>query len=141
MIDTQHLSLSLSRAGTEMMHASPTAQEIQAQVWARRFQALTSPVRMRIVSCLLASGGTTRVQDLVTMLALRQPTVSHHLRILQNADILFPRKQGLYCYYQVRKDVLGEVVGALGKMFAPDGVQIREEVSGAPVQIAERASL
>jgi ArsR family transcriptional regulator len=52
------------------------------------------------------------VCDLTVPLALAQPTVSHHLRVLTDAGLLTRRNRGTWAYYSVNEVRLQEL-GAL----------------------------
>jgi ArsR family transcriptional regulator len=60
------------------------------------------PTRLRILSVIAGSdGGEACVDDLVTALDLRQPTVSHHLRALTEAGLVQRDKRGTYAWYSI----------------------------------------
>jgi ArsR family transcriptional regulator len=48
--------------------------------------AISEPTRLRILNCVVAA--PLFVSDLVAILALPQPTVSRHLRVLRDAGVL-----------------------------------------------------
>ncbi|MDH3539641.1 MAG: metalloregulator ArsR/SmtB family transcription factor [Acidimicrobiia bacterium] len=68
-------------------------------------KALGHPVRIRMLEqfdrCVPHLAG-----EIVENCALAQSTVSEHLRILREADILFARKDGPRTWYCVRRSVL-----------------------------------
>jgi ArsR family transcriptional regulator len=49
-------------------------------------------------------------------LGLSASTVSHHMAILQEAGLVSARKDGLWVYYSVRKDALGEAADWLARL-------------------------
>lgn len=63
------------------------------------FKALADESRLRIVNVL--HRGAFNVQELTSILSLSQPTVSHHLKILQQASIVSAAKQGTWAYYSL----------------------------------------
>jgi ubiquinone/menaquinone biosynthesis C-methylase UbiE/DNA-binding HxlR family transcriptional regulator len=63
------------------------------------FKALADESRLRIVNVL--SQGPFNVQELTSVLALSQPTISHHLKILQQASLVSLSKQGTWAYYSL----------------------------------------
>lgn len=84
----------------------------QAEALALRFKALGDPNRLRILSIVSASeSAETCVCDLPEPLGLKQPTVSHHLKILVEAGILHREKRGVWAYYSVVPGAL-ESLGA-----------------------------
>ncbi len=94
----------------------------------RRLHVLGSPTRWHIIQLLLAHDDVLCVQDLVAHLApLSQPTVSHHLRLLVDMDLLHRRKSGNWSYYSVRIEVLASLQYALLGLLPAGGVQVTEE--------------
>jgi ArsR family transcriptional regulator len=63
------------------------------------FRAFSDPTRLRILRLLQA--GECCVGDLVSVLALPQPSVSRHLAYLREAGLVADRKQGLWVYYSL----------------------------------------
>ncbi len=67
------------------------------------FHVLSDKTRMRIIQ-LLKTGGEKNVGSLTKPLGVSQPTVSHHLHLLESAGYLARRKQGKEALYSFRKD-------------------------------------
>ncbi|MBU6336108.1 MAG: helix-turn-helix domain-containing protein [Chloroflexi bacterium] len=67
---------------------------------------LGHPVRLQILAMLAQHGGAICVCDLEAALPVKQPTVSHHLRLLREAGLIASERRGLWAYYAVRHDVL-----------------------------------
>lgn len=90
----------------------------EAEALALRFKALGDPNRLRILSIVSASeSAETCVCDLPEPLGLKQPTVSHHLKILVDAGILHREKRGVWAYFSVVPGALE----SLGSSLAPKG--------------------
>jgi ArsR family transcriptional regulator, arsenate/arsenite/antimonite-responsive transcriptional repressor len=70
--------------------------------------ALADPVRLAIVRELAASNEVCAC-DFTTCCDVRQPTVSHHLKVLRDAGIVDSERQGLWAYYYVTPDSLEEL--------------------------------
>jgi ArsR family transcriptional regulator len=88
--------------------------EERALAMAPVLAALADPIRLRIVSMLLAApGGTSCGCDLEERLGLAQPTVSHHLRILREAGLVEGEKRGRWVHYRVVPERLFEISEAL----------------------------
>ncbi|PJJ45203.1 ArsR family transcriptional regulator [Glutamicibacter mysorens] len=84
----------------------------EAELLALRFKALSDPNRLRILSIVSSSeSAETCVCDLSEPLGLKQPTVSHHLKILVDAGILHREKRGVWAYFSVVPGAL-ETLGA-----------------------------
>ena len=84
-----------------------------AHRYAQLFKALGDPTRLRLVTMVAAHDAHEAcVCDLTEPLALGQPTVSHHLKILVDAGILRRDKRGTWVYYSIVPGAL-ETVAAL----------------------------
>jgi DNA-binding transcriptional ArsR family regulator len=64
---------------------------------ARFFKALSEPTRLRVVLAL--TDECRPVSAIAHATGLPQPLVSHHLRILRDADIARPDRRGNHVYY------------------------------------------
>ncbi len=70
------------------------------------FQILAHPVRLQILDLLARHGGQVSVCDLEESLPVKQPTVSHHLRILREAGLIDCERHGQWAYYFVSREAL-----------------------------------
>jgi ArsR family transcriptional regulator len=91
-------------------------------------EILAHPVRLQLLDVLARNEGQVCVCDLEAAVPVKQPTVSHHLRLLREAGLIDFEKQGLWAYYFVnrrelvalrariaaRLDSLGPEAGAVG---------------------------
>ena len=72
----------------------------EAAALARRFAALSDPVRLRLLSLLATSAdGAVCACDLVVPVGKSQPTVSHHLKVLREAGLVTSEKRGTNVWY------------------------------------------
>lgn len=85
---------------------------------AEDLQLLGHPVRLQILDMLARRGGEVCVCDLEGALPVKQPTVSHHLRLLREAGVVETTRKGLWAYYFVRPDVLGALTARVTRMLA-----------------------
>lgn len=62
------------------------------------------------------------VNDVVNALGgkVRQPTVSHHLKLLEAADLVHVRQEGRQRFYTLNQEQLTVCCGILMRNFAPD---------------------
>lgn len=74
-----------------------------------QFALLAHPVRLQIIDCLAQCGEPMCVCDLESDLPVKQPTVSHHLKLLREAGLIGFEKRGLWVYYFLRKEALQEL--------------------------------
>ena len=82
----------------------------------RLFKALADRHRLQILNCLLQAGeDSICVCDFESVLGVKQPTVSHHLRQLVDAGLLDREKRGTYAYYRLKPGALDRVGGLLSE--------------------------
>lgn len=72
------------------------------------FRTLSDPARVAIVIALVGASEAC-VEDLRHMLALSQPTVSHHLRVLRTSGIVGARRCGTLRLYHLLPEVLDQM--------------------------------
>jgi ArsR family transcriptional regulator len=65
------------------------------------FKALADPARVAILDALGRAERAICVCDFTVALGLNQSTVSHHLRILKDADLVSSERRGTWCYYSL----------------------------------------
>jgi ArsR family transcriptional regulator, arsenate/arsenite/antimonite-responsive transcriptional repressor len=81
--------------------------ETEAGALARAFKVLADPARLRLLSAIAARPrGEACVCELLPFLDLSQPTVSHHLKILHEAGLLWRERRATWVYYGVRPEAL-----------------------------------
>ena len=68
---------------------------------------LAHPVRLQLLDVLLRNEGRICVCDLEAAVPVKQPTVSHHLKLLKRAGLVTGEKSGLWVHYRVRREALG----------------------------------
>ena len=74
---------------------------LQSDLCAERLKALGEPLRLRIIDLLRQSEFT--VSEIAERLQTEIVTVSHHLQILKNADLVTPRRSGRFIHYSLAK--------------------------------------
>jgi ArsR family transcriptional regulator len=67
---------------------------------------LAHPIRLQILNILARTEGDVCVCDLESALPVKQPTVSHHLRLLREAGLIDCERRGLWAYYFVRREAV-----------------------------------
>lgn len=85
-------------------HAGTVDHEA-AQATSALLGALADPVRLGIVE-LLSKHERMCVCDIVEAFDVGQPTVSHHLRVLREADLVDVVRRGQWAYYGLRREAL-----------------------------------
>lgn len=71
----------------------------QASALADRLKALADATRLRMLDLLATYAQPLCVCDITSQFPLRQPTISHHLRILREAGLISGEKRGVWSYY------------------------------------------
>ena len=91
----------------------------QAERIAPLVKALADPVRLRLLS-LVAShqDGEACVCDLNDAFDLSQPTISHHLKVLNEVGLLDRTKRGVWVYYSIKPAALADLAALIGGVAA-----------------------
>jgi len=85
--------------------AAPMDDDTALEV-ALRLKALADPVRVRLMSLLLASDEVCTC-ELAPAVDLTDATVSHHLAVLRKAGLISAgERRGMNVYYRARRDAL-----------------------------------
>ncbi len=78
------------------------------------FRALADPARLRLLSFISAQpGGEACVCNLTAPVGLSQPTVSHHLKVLNDSGLLAREKRGTWVFYRLVPERMRAVRDAL----------------------------
>jgi ArsR family transcriptional regulator len=99
-------------------------------------QALGHPTRLAIVRELVGSSQVCAC-DFTTCCDVRQPTVSHHLRILRDAGVIESERRGTSIFYRlvpVAAERLGAIVAEMsgGPQVIPAGALRRQGPQSEP---------
>lgn len=93
-------------------------QEAAASV-ATTLKALAEPLRLRMLSAIASDPrGESCVCDLAALADVSQPTVSHHLKVLKEVEVLTSERRGTWVWYRINPDRRGAVTALLDS-FAP----------------------
>jgi len=99
-----------------MAHAAPTLD--------RFLHAIADPTRRRILLALKEKGGCSLDKetglcagDIEQRVKLAQPTVSHHMRILEKACLVEAKREGHWRWYRRNEKLIAEMTrGLKGKL-------------------------
>ncbi len=80
-------------------------------------KAVADPHRLTILATLAEGDDDVCVCDFTDALPLNQPTVSHHLRILREAELVTCERRGTWVYYQLAPDARVRLKDALSSIF------------------------
>ncbi|MGO4689417.1 metalloregulator ArsR/SmtB family transcription factor [Glaciibacter sp. 2TAF33] len=85
-----------------------------AEGMARALKAMADPTRLQLLGLVVGSpGGRALVGQLADAVGLRQPTVSHHMRVLVEQGLLERRPDGRVAWYSVAPARQAEVAEVL----------------------------
>jgi len=93
---------------------------INARDPVQTLQAVSDPTRLRLLRLLMRE--EMNVQELVTVLELRQPSVSRHLAVLRDAGWVDQRREGTFSWYRAAitaDPALQAAVAQLADQLAP----------------------
>lgn len=86
----------------------------QARQAADLFAALSDPTRLTILSLIARSErGEACVCDITASFKMGQPSISHHIKILKDADLIQGDKRGKWVYYSLVAGRDAEIKGLL----------------------------
>ena len=86
------------------VQARPSRSYAEATSIAASLEQLAHPVRLQLLDILARNEGRVCVCDLEASVPVKQPTVSHHLRLLREAGLIESEKVGQWVYYRIRRD-------------------------------------
>jgi ArsR family transcriptional regulator len=86
--------------------------------WAEMLKALGHPVRLGIMRRLAAQPETCAC-DFSDVFALKQPTISQHLKVLRDAGLVTTRRRGTQICYSVHPGAVVELTDTLAALTAP----------------------
>lgn len=88
-------------------------------------KALGDETRQRILEILQAEGEKC-VGDLVDYFNVSQPTISHHLHFLKQANLVTSRRDGKQIYYRANQENITECCGILFTKLIPIELNLPE---------------
>jgi ArsR family transcriptional regulator len=84
------------------------------------FKALGDPTRLEIFRLVSAQPLPVCVCDVVARFDLRQPTISHHLRVLREAGLVTAERRGVWTYFAPSAIGIDLLHGAAGVVAPSD---------------------
>lgn len=98
-------------------------------------KALADDTRQKIMGYLCCEW--LSVNDVVARLGgqVKQPTVSHHLKLLEEAQLVHVRQEGRQRFYSLNQERVTLCCGVLMTQFAPDHVEANTiDIDSIPVE-------
>lgn len=77
---------------------------MDSKTYSKYFKAFGDPSRLKILGLLSDSEMT--VNEIAGKVGLAQPTVSRHLGVLRDAEIVIDRREGQQVFYSLNKTVI-----------------------------------
>lgn len=90
-------------------------------------KALADSKRLKIVDIL--SCGTMCACDILEHFDFTQPTLSHHMKVLEKAGIVCVTKKGIWHYYALTETFVEEFNGSMQQLFSSESSCICHETS------------
>ncbi len=84
-------------------------------------RALAEPVRVRLLT-ELAQRGSMLCTEVQQLLRLAQPTVSHHIKVLQDAGLIRARREGRHLRIQLNAAALQRFCRSLSELVPTSSV-------------------
>ena len=73
------------------------------------FKALSDPVRLEILN-MLKKNGRMNAGEISDNFDLSKATISHHLKILREQDLIYEKKEKNFIYYELNTSVFEEIL-------------------------------
>lgn len=109
----------MGTASTPVLPFCPTVlrgrlKKADAEQLALGFRAIADPGRLQLLNFIAAQpSGEACVCHLTKPLDVKQPTVSHHLKVLYEARLLDRERRGTWVYYRIVPERLAALRDAL----------------------------
>jgi ArsR family transcriptional regulator len=87
----------------------PDVSAVKAERIAALGKVLSDPIRVQLVDVLRKAPGQVCVCELQPLFDVSQPTLSHHLKKLRDAQVVGVERRGLWAYYHVLPDAMKEL--------------------------------
>ena len=83
---------------------------------------LAEPSRIKILE-IISADGEKCARDILPVFRITQPTLSHHLNLMLDSEILSARKEGRFVYYSVNKESVSAIRDLLDSFLEPPVVR------------------
>ncbi len=82
-------------------------------------KAMADPKRMKIIDLL--SSGSLCACDVLAHFDFTQPTLSHHMKVLENAGIVSVSKKSQWHHYTLKENFVTELMNDMTQLLASNG--------------------
>ena len=83
------------------------------------FKALSDPVRLEILN-MLKKNGRMNAGEISDNFDLSKATISHHLKILREQDLIYETKEKNFIYYELNTSVFEDILTWIVKFRGED---------------------
>ncbi|MGB3315710.1 MAG: metalloregulator ArsR/SmtB family transcription factor [Albidovulum sp.] len=90
------------------------------------FEALASTTRRKILAYL--SEMPLSAGDIAQRFEMSQPAVSKHLALLENAGLVWKKREGMYVYYGMEQETLSGTLASFMQAVCPPSQALKKEV-------------
>lgn len=95
---------------------STTMQKEELLRMVTQLKALAHPVRLRMVELIQSCGGEVCVCEFEKQFEIKQPTISHHLKILREAGLLQNRQEGTWVHHSIEAAAFSDLKRLMAQM-------------------------
>ncbi|EAD4324360.1 ArsR family transcriptional regulator [Listeria monocytogenes] len=81
-------------------------------------KALADPKRLKIIDML--SCGSLCACDILAHFDFTQPTLSHHMKVLEKAGVVLVTKEGQWHHYQLTESFVDKFMGSMMHLFSDE---------------------
>ena len=88
-------------------------------MFSETFKALSDPVRLEILN-MLKKNGRMNAGEIADNFDLSKATISHHLKILKEQDLIYEEKEKNFIYYELNTSVFEDILTWIVKFKGED---------------------
>ena len=78
-------------------------------MFSETFKALSDPVRLEILN-MLKKNGRMNAGEIADNFDLSKATISHHLKMLKDQDLIYETKEKNFIYYELNTSVFEDIL-------------------------------
>ena len=78
-------------------------------MFSETFKALSDPVRLEILN-MLKKNGRMNAGEIAENFDLSKATISHHLKMLKDQDLIYETKEKNFIYYELNTSVFEDIL-------------------------------
>jgi len=79
-------------------------------------KALGDESRLKILKAVQSHTGKLECSTIMEFLNLSQPSISHHVKKLVEAELIEPQKEGRHYFYSLNQKVLDDYINKINKL-------------------------